>query len=219
MALNYKLLYRNISPFCEPLSINLSYECLHCIFVRIFLLFYRGFRLYFNRIFYCILYEFSYEFYTAFDTNFYCIFVRISTVFYMNFSTVFSYEFLCFIRSFTLVISYEFFSSFFAQIDYHTVYIDLCLYPWNNESDCNIRIFGCKTHLTMSLIVLFFTISLTCTFTVNCSVIATNYCPMYFLMKIVLCNKFVGEVPWNSASCSFICTRKIKTPFADGGLC
>ena len=66
------------------------------------------------------------------------------------------------------------------------------LYPWNNETDCitciirilmqnpSYNVYDCPLfhHFHQLVLSLF----------LNFSHIATNYCPMYFPMKIVLCN-------------------------------
>ena len=110
-----------------------------------------------------------------------CIFVQISTIFsyeflcfIWTFTLVISYEFLCVsyevsllildlisIRTFlsflcTNRLPYSLYRSVFVPYFHTNFYEFWMLYPWNNESDCNVRIFWCNTHLTMSLIVLSF---------------------------------------------------------------
>ena len=138
------MLYHNISPFCEPLS-----------FVQF---------QYHNKMFAFVLMNFTLHF----RTNFYCIFVRIfSSIllrfrpylfcflykFYTAFWTLFQYEFSA---VFWTLFQYEFsavFSPlFFAQIDYHTVYIDLCLYHIFTQIFMNLNAVPFKT---MNLIVIF----------------------------------------------------------------
>ena len=176
------MLYRNISPFCEPLSFDIPYKFFYCIFVQISI-----------RIF-CVLYELLL-----------CIFIRISTVFSYEFllclyevsllilDLISIWIFLLFLQQIdycTLLISYEFYTAFYTNfyciytnfllsfVTNRLPYILYCfvfvhefwmLYPWNNESDCItciIQIFWCKAHLTMSMIVLFSPFSPTCAFTV-----------------------------------------------------
>ena len=153
------MLYRNISPFCEPLS-----------FVHQLDLF-------------ALPHEFSfalpYEFFTLyFRTNFLLLIsIRIFCVSY-NFSLLISIRiFLLSLQQidwYTLLIldliSIRI-SPLFAQIDYHTFYIALhlyhtnfymnfeMLYPWKQWIWLYYLYysnFWCKTHLTMSLIVFFF---------------------------------------------------------------
>ena len=148
MAFNYTLLYHNISPFCEPLSSvhQLDFFFFFCFAIRILhCLFHTDFRPYFLRILHCIFY-----------TNFLC-FIQVSLLILGLISIrIFLLSLLRYYMDNWTLFHTNFSLSFFAQIDYHTVYIDLCLYHIftqifmnfecctleNNESDCNIRNFN-----------------------------------------------------------------------------
>ena len=146
----------------------------------------------------------------VFYMNFYAVFCRsfLHCLFHMNFFSLFATNRLPYIlHCFAFV--YELFHEFWM------------MYPWNNESDCItciIQIFDAKSilqclwlssfsQLVLSLSLRLFTVKL------------FSYCHQLLSYVFSLSNssvqqqKFVGEVPWNSASCSFICTCNIKTPF------
>ena len=121
----------------------------------------------------------------------------------MNFFVFFIQTFSpLFAENITLIsdlISIEFFSPFFAQIDCHTFYIALHLYMnfYMNLNAVPLKQWIWLYYLNFNAIPILQCLWLslspfspTCTFTVqsNFPHIATNYCPMYFPMKIVLCN-------------------------------
>ena len=156
-----------------------------------FLLFCRGFRLYFLQYFHVIFIRIFFSFAEVFRRILHCIFIWIS---------------LCFIWTFTLYFVGVFYIAYFIwisslflqQIDYHTFYIALHLYTNFSMN------FECCTLETMNLIVLLvlfeflmqnpsYNVSdcpllanlyfhcLWDSLQSNFSHIATNYCPMCFL--------------------------------------
>ena len=96
----------------------------------------------------------SYEFYTAFCTNFLLFFAQI------RLPRLFCFYNLTKRSSFTLLHAVHLKQWFWLYYLYYSNF--LMQNPSYNVSDC-------------------FLFWLTCAFTENCSVIATNYCPVYFL--------------------------------------
>ena len=121
-----------------------------------------------------------------FHTNFLCLF-RPYFIWILH---CILYEFLC-------VFPYKIFSAF--HMNFHEFWM---LYPWNNESDCNIWIFWCKSSYTLLHAVPFYDCPLFSPFSQACTLLFIRVFLAYtmsplppisvlsiFLMKIVVCNK------------------------------
>ena len=154
------MLYRNISPFCEPLKLctGITFQldlflcliCIRifcCIFVRISLLCHTNFTLCFVRTFCCL---FPYEFSVYFSPLFLCSFRPY-------FNTDFTLYFLLFLSQIRLPRLFCFYNltkrSSYSLL--HAVPLKMNLIVFSNFLYILLG-FECTTHLAMSLIVFFF---------------------------------------------------------------
>ena len=164
----------------------------------------------FSYEFLCVLYNFLCLFRPYFNTNFLLFLLRF---FRWTLHCIFVWLSLCF--SIQICVLYEllhwlFLTNFLLSLQQIRFYM---LYPWKQwiwlyYLNFNaIPILQCLW-LSSLLADLCFHWKLFCYFHQLLSYVfslSNRFC--------ATTTKFVGEVPWNSASCSFICTCNIKTPF------
>ena len=154
-----------------------------------------------------------------FHTNFLCLF----RPYFIRILHCILYEFLC-------VFPYKIFSAF--DMNFHEFWM---LYPWNNESDCNIWIFWCKFFLSFCAVRclwlssiftiftgLYFTLYQGFSWPIPCLWFSCHQFLSYlkiFPMKIVVCNKVwifylaARGVPWNPGHCHLYLHSQHKDPY------